>query len=338
MNLIKKFLSKFGEIQKHSLFQVLVSYDIEKYVDIKDALNFINIYLQKISSQNVKVYVSKLLKEGYVKCALVKSNPYPDYAVVTAELFKDKEFNIYILIEIDKNLEHKLASLSNDLENINEALKQELQKYITEYISDNIKNITYSIYQEYIRWSILKNINLVKYDKELLKLVSKLFTAIIIKIFGKEYAPTINEDLVRLATLGVLYIIAVDLLKFDSDKAYKLTIEVFKDDNKFKRALEIWEKEFKDKNLSKYETVKDLPNILSDLNILNLPALKFNLILANSLGTKVYIDLLSSIGGLVSNLSIVHYPIDYLPKKLIISNFNEKLEEYVYQKYLPKGM
>ena len=173
MQILRKYLNPlFFDLFEKTKKQYVVH---SKGLNEKELLNILNTYLAKLSSGYVKRFVSKVLNEKYIEFSYVKEKVFPNYCFIKENPFSD-DIKFIVLIPIPKNVDINL-----DCKKEKECIEKlnELAKII---VSENVKDIVYSIYQEMIRWSILKHFNKVKIDIENLVLSSKIFGSFLVNL------------------------------------------------------------------------------------------------------------------------------------------------------------
>jgi len=327
MQILRKYLNPlFFDLFEKTKKQYLVA---SEGLDEKELLNILNTYIAKLSSGYVKRFVSKVLNEKYIEFSFVKEKVFPNYCVIKENPFSD-DIKFVVLIPIPRNVDINLNCKKEKecIEKLNE-----LAKII---VSENVKDIVYSIYQEMIRWAILKHFNKVKYDTESLVLSSKIFSSFLVKVFGKKYTPILNQDVIKLIYMVVFFVVCSDLLKIEPKQALEYTIDTFSKFDSYKEVVKKFKELIKDIKYEKYASFKEIANLLSEMHLISISQIKFNFVITQELSVKLYIDMIASIGGFISNLIIAKYPVEYSSKKLVIADLNDKLEEIVVKEYLAK--
>ena len=288
-----------------------------------ELLDILKTYTNKIGGNPQKT-LQFLLNKGdqYIRFAIVDKNQFANYCYLSINLASG-EPTFYVVIEMSIN-----EVLKKDSENIDDVV-DEIKKRMT----FNINNIVYSLYQEVIRYKVLINFNKARADRKLLQYTSTILSSLLLRVFGKKYAPTLEDNKVKLLNLLVAYMISVYYLKFEPRNAVANTIQAFENNREYKDIINEFKTLVQEKSLTKYTDFKQLGTLLDETGILNVPGTKFIWILTTELGTKQLIDLLTSYASLISYFIIVRYPIDYMSKKLFFGNVNKELEEYLLKNY-----
>jgi len=297
--------------------------------DIYDEiLDIIEVYLSKINNTPAR-YVKKVIEDKEKLVFLLvfsDASPFANYCFNNMDpVSLQPEFNI--IIPIGRIL--RKEDIEKGIKSNREELVSELLKKVKDFISYNIEDIVYSLYQEIVRYNLIVDINRVKYDEELLKLSSLALAALIIKLFGKKFAGTLTQTQVKVTNIVCAYFILTFFLKFKPNDALDIAKKTFKE---YTDAVEFIEKSNVD--FSHYKELKDLGTLLSELGIIDAPSMKFTITLSNNLSPKVVIDMFTSYPSLISYFIVAKYPVSYINKKMIVGDLNDKLEEYVVRRYM----
>ena len=328
INLDKIFVKQIYDIIKNSIVKVVQTPTLK--IDKKFApelynelIAILDAYTNKITGYPAK-YVKKVIDAELIKFSVVEKRQFHNYCVLSINPIDGKP-TFYVTIELNI-----VENVSKDKEEFINKIKDSVIKYV----QLNINDIIYSIYQEIIRYSLIKDFSKLKHDKDVFDLTVLIFSGFLLKVFGKKYAPTLTEEKISLTNLLIAYMIYTYYLKFDPRDALKIVIEHYQDNPKYKDVIDSFKEKAQQIKIQNYTDIKHLGTLLDEFGIVNVPGTKFTFILINEIGTKTLLDLFASYPSLISNFVIVRYPVDYISKKLLVGELNKKLEDTVVKNYM----
>jgi len=324
LNLSKVYIEKIYDIIRNSFVKVKTSSGvvINKNSELYDELlGILNTYLMKVPSVSAR-YISKILKKDYIEFIISSEKVVNNYCYLSIIETNEKP-SFYVIIVIDDKV------LTKD-----DLTKEEVVNKIKQFVSLNIKDIIYSIYQEYIRYNLIVEFNRLKHDKQVLNLITHILSGFFLKIFGKKYAPSLEESQIKLLNMFTTYLIYTYYLKYPPKDALSFTYDFYKENKKYNDVIDKFKELAKQNNITKYTDFKQFGSLLDEVGIIHVPGTKFIYTLINEIGTRNLIDIMSSYPSLICNFIIAKYPVDYLSKKMIVGNLNDELEKYIQQHYL----
>lgn len=272
----------------------------EKHKNVYDNFDeLFSVYLNKLPGNNIKKYVTNLFNKNLV-------------FVGTSTSAKNDAIFSRLFLPTNKLNGIVLDSVILDID-------------VTTGETNNVDNCIYATYHGLIRASILTNKDIVSKNKDLHKLVINYIYRIFLQVIGQ--SAIYNEKQKSFINMTCAYSFYRHFLKQRHPLALSNTKRDFK--NIFdKETID----EFADgmKDISRYDSTKDIPKILIDLNIYHDAPGKMMIKLLEILGNSGTYSLIGGLDQLIAMMVLAKYPTNLIPKRALTNqNVHETIEKIV---------
>lgn len=263
--------------------------------------SMINVYLSKLPNNNAKKSVETVMQRDLV---------------YIARSIQPQKNGILGGVAIDT--QNKVAGLLIDSIDLG-------INFITGTISSP-DEIIYGIYFQYIRATVLTQINSIRSDKELHKLMIKYLKGILLKAIGKTaYLFDKQQDLLDVLVAYIYYRFQLGRLHEESAELASIGHENLKEELKdlFKVA-------------SKYKNCNDIFIGLTDFNIISEPPNKIIMDSIQMFKLAGYYSITTSLEYLIGFSILSKYPVDFFRNGLVNIKLSDAIENHIIMKYSSK--